>query len=79
MLLYEERVDDFDAVCSKVTAKVMMYLEMIDLLKRTTTAPHVGIIVVTCGLRHVWEQVLDRYGLSHVKVIGGGRLSADTS
>jgi hypothetical protein len=35
----------------------------------------VNALVVTCSLRHVWEQVLARYGLSHVKVVGGGRLS----
>jgi uracil phosphoribosyltransferase len=76
VLLYEERAYDFDAVCSKVADKVEMYPEMIELLKRTATATHVGALIVTCGIRHVWERVLANHGLSHVKVIGGGRLSS---
>jgi adenylate kinase/phosphoserine phosphatase len=75
MLLYEERADDFNAICDKIATRVDMYREMIELLKRIATSPHVDALVVTCGLRHVWEQVLARYGLSHVKVVGGGRLS----
>jgi phosphoserine phosphatase len=31
--------------------------------------------VVTCGLKRVWEKVLEREGLADiVKVVGGGRL-----
>ncbi|KAH8750623.1 uracil phosphoribosyltransferase-domain-containing protein [Hyaloscypha sp. PMI_1271] len=36
---------------------------------------HVGATVVTCGLRGVWDKVLEREGLSKtVKVIGGGHI-----
>ncbi|KAF1833642.1 uracil phosphoribosyltransferase [Decorospora gaudefroyi] len=74
MLLYEETGEDFDSISDKVAAKAEMYPEMIALLKRVATAPHVGAVIVTCGLRHLWESVLRRYNLSHISVIGGGRL-----
>lgn len=33
-------------------------------------------IIVTCGVRQIWEKVLQKYGLfNRVKVIGGGRLT----
>jgi uracil phosphoribosyltransferase/phosphoserine phosphatase len=75
MLLYEERADEFEDMCDKVASKVEMYPEMIELLNRVATASHAAALVVTCGLRRVWKQVLKRYGLSHVQIVGGGRLA----
>ncbi|KAF1937630.1 hypothetical protein EJ02DRAFT_505892 [Clathrospora elynae] len=74
-LLYEEVADEFDARCDKVATEVEMHPEMVELLKRVEKEPHVGAIIVTCGIRRVWEKVLMRYGLSHISVIGGGRLA----
>ncbi|KAI1666422.1 hypothetical protein L13192_10106 [Pyrenophora tritici-repentis] len=74
-LLYEEEAPRFDALCDRVAATVDMYPEMKALLARAATEPHVGVVLVTCGLRHVWEKVLARADLSHVSIIGGGRLS----
>lgn len=52
-----------------------MYPEMLSLLKEVASCNHVGIVVVTCGLRHVWELVLKAAGLSSsVHVIGGSRI-----
>jgi uracil phosphoribosyltransferase/adenylate kinase/phosphoserine phosphatase len=75
MLLYEEKADDFDAICGKVAAKVKMHPQMIEMLKRVGTTPHVDALIVTCGLRRVWELVLEHNDLTYIKVIGGGRIS----
>ena len=74
-LLYEGIHDKFDDLCDTVAAEVKMYPEMIKLLRKVSNEPHVGAIVVTCGLRQVWENVLKNNGLSDIKVIGGGRLA----
>jgi uracil phosphoribosyltransferase/phosphoserine phosphatase/adenylate kinase len=74
-LLYEEEADQFDDICDRVASTIEMYPEMIDLLRRVAKEPHVAAVVVTCGLRLVWEKVLARNGLSHIKIIGGGQLA----
>lgn len=77
-LLYEERADDkeFDTICQNVASEVTMYPEFVSLLKQVEKHKHVGAVVVTCGLRRVWDKVLEREGLSNtVKVIGGGRIT----
>jgi uracil phosphoribosyltransferase/phosphoserine phosphatase len=76
-LLYEEEMDDddFNAICDEVASCVTMHPEMVSLLKHVGEHEHVAAVVVTCGLRRVWDAVLAREGLSDVKVIGGGRLS----
>ncbi|KAK6512647.1 hypothetical protein TWF481_001528 [Arthrobotrys musiformis] len=76
-LLYEDLADDleFDRLCEKVAGSVQMYPEFASLLQRSTEKDHVGAVVVTCGLRRVWEKVLEREGLfGKIKIIGGGRL-----
>ena len=78
MLLYEETANDqvFDALCQDVALAVTMYSEFVSLLQLVAEQTHVGAVVVTCGLRRVWEKVLEREGLSEkVKVIGGGRVA----
>jgi uracil phosphoribosyltransferase/adenylate kinase/phosphoserine phosphatase len=77
-LLYEEAADDqeFDALCQDVAMAVTMYPEFKSLLQLVAKQEHVGAVVVTCGLRRVWEKVLEKEGLSKtVKVIGGGRIA----
>ncbi|EEP75454.1 conserved hypothetical protein [Uncinocarpus reesii 1704] len=77
-LLYEEAADDeeFNAVCDKVASAVVLYPEIVALLRQVERESHVGAVVVTCGLRRVWEKVLEREGLSEkVMVIGGGRIA----
>lgn len=74
-LMYEHRADisNFDALCQEVASKVTMYPEFVSLLRAVGEEENIGAVVVTCGLRHVWEMVLEREGLSKkVKVIGGG-------
>ncbi|MCJ1281499.1 hypothetical protein MMC26_000819 [Xylographa opegraphella] len=78
VLLYEETTTDeeFDTFCNDVALEVAMYPDILSLLQLVTEQKHVGAVVVTCGLRRVWDKVLEREGLSEkVKVIGGGRIS----
>ena len=78
VLLYEETANDqeFDALCQDVASAVTMYPEFVSLLQLVAEQKHVGAVVVTCGLRRVWDKVLEREGLSEkVKVIGGGRIA----
>jgi len=77
-LLYEETADDqeFDTLCEDVASAVTMYPEFVSLLQLVAEQKHVGAVVITCGLRRVWDKVLEKEGLSKtVKVIGGGRIA----
>lgn len=77
-LLYEETADDqdFDALCQDVASAVTMYPEFVSLLQLVGRQEHVRAVIVSCGLRLVWDKILEREGLSKtVKVIGGGRIA----
>lgn len=77
-LLYEEAANDqeFDALCQDVASAVSMHPEFVSLLQLVGRQEHVGAVIVSCGLRLVWDKILDREGLSNtVKVIGGGRIA----
>ena len=77
-LLYEETADDqeFDALCQDVASAVTMHPEFVSLLQLVAEQEHVGAVIISCGLRRVWDKVLERGGLSKtVKVIGGGRIA----
>ncbi|KAF7508333.1 hypothetical protein GJ744_009324 [Endocarpon pusillum] len=78
VLLYEETAEDqeFDALCQDVASAVTMYPEFVSLLHLVAEQDHVRAVIVTCGLRRVWDKVLEKEGLSKtVKVIGGGRIA----
>ncbi|MCJ1279766.1 hypothetical protein MMC21_007590 [Puttea exsequens] len=78
VLLYEETGDDqeFDKICEDVASSVNMHPEFVSLLQLVAEQKSVGAVVVTCGLRCIWEKVLKREGLFEtVKLIGGGRIS----
>lgn len=47
---------------------------MRDLLRRAAQDIGVGIVVVTCGIKQVWQNVLDHQGFANITVIGNGRL-----
>lgn len=77
-LLYEETANDqeFDDITQDVASAVTMYPEFVSLLQMAAKQKHVGAVIISCGLRRVWEKVLEREGLSEtVKVIGGGRIA----
>jgi adenylate kinase len=72
-LLYLENFGvSLDKICDHVASHVTLYPEMLQLLRRASTTQHSGAIVVTCSPQVVWEKILNRHGLSHVPVIGGG-------
>lgn len=79
-MLYEEAAGEanFDEICAGVAKETELYPEILAILRRVAhvaaTSGHVGVVVVTCGLKRVWEKVLNSYGLSDtIAVIGGGR------
>ena len=77
VLLYEEVVDrsKFDDLCKEVASAVTMHPGFVSLLHLVAEEEHIGAVVVTSGLRRVWEKVLEREGLfGKVDVIGGGRI-----
>ncbi len=77
-LLYEEVANDqdFDKICQAVASQVSMHADFLSLLRVVADQSHVGAVVVTCGVRRIWEMVLEKEGLSEkVRVIGGGRIA----
>ncbi|KAJ4466996.1 uracil phosphoribosyltransferase-domain-containing protein [Lentinula aciculospora] len=72
-LLYESIPEEqFNEYCDEVAFSVNIHPEIVSLLKQTAERP-VATVVVTCGLRLIWEKILQKAGLSKmVKVIGGG-------
>ncbi|KAK4905606.1 hypothetical protein LTR49_025117 [Elasticomyces elasticus] len=77
-LLYEEAMTDtaFEATCEQIAAKISICDEILNLLQAVDQHNHVGMVVITCGLRLVWDKVLAKAGLSiAVPVIGGGRIT----
>ncbi|KAF2249736.1 uracil phosphoribosyltransferase [Trematosphaeria pertusa] len=74
-LLYEEEADHFESICVEVASQVQMYPEFVELLKEAKKRDHVGVIVLTCGLRSVWEMVLKREVMPNVRMVAGERLS----
>ncbi|ORX95600.1 uracil phosphoribosyltransferase-domain-containing protein [Clohesyomyces aquaticus] len=78
VLLCEGAVDDlaYEAICQHVAEEVTIHPEFVSLFQLVCHQEHIGAIVVSCGLRRVWEKVLEREGLSRtVKIIAGGRVS----
>ena len=78
MLLYEEAVcsPEFDMICDAVASAVSLYPGFVEILHLAASKEHVTAVVVTSGLRSLWEKILQKYGLSEaVKVVGGGRIA----
>ncbi|KAJ4404708.1 hypothetical protein N0V85_004819 [Neurospora sp. IMI 360204] len=69
-------VEGFEELCNDVAEKVTLYPEFLSLLRRVKKHGHVMAVVVTCGLRRVWELVVEKQDLGrHVRVIGNGDIS----
>jgi uracil phosphoribosyltransferase/phosphoserine phosphatase/adenylate kinase len=76
-LLYEEAFDNdaFDSLCRNVAFETSLYTEILCLLRFVSSSPSLHAMIITCGVRRIWELILQREGLAHqVAVIGGGRL-----
>ncbi|PYH86318.1 hypothetical protein BO82DRAFT_388938 [Aspergillus uvarum CBS 121591] len=77
IFLYEEAADHqrFDDICDEVASTVDMHPEFINLLRLVSDDTCVKAVVVTSGLRLVWEKILTRECLfDKIKVLGGGRI-----
>ncbi|KAK8147690.1 hypothetical protein G3M48_001208 [Beauveria asiatica] len=77
-LLYEEAADEaeFEALCDKIASAITVHPEFISLFRLLLTHRHVRVVVLTCGIRRVWQAVMDKAGLGHrIRVVGGGRIA----
>ncbi|KAI7283006.1 hypothetical protein KC345_g3163 [Hortaea werneckii] len=77
MLLHEELNEEkFLEHCKDVASYAKLRPEFVELLQEAAKYPHVAVVVITSGIRLIWDMVLKREGLGDmVKVIGGCRLS----
>ncbi|ROT41664.1 hypothetical protein SODALDRAFT_125524 [Sodiomyces alkalinus F11] len=76
--LYGENIDDqdFEQLCAEVASMVTIHPEFLSFLCLLEADNNVGAVVLTCGLRQIWEKVLERESLlGIVKVIGTGRVA----
>ncbi|KAJ4150269.1 hypothetical protein LMH87_011026 [Akanthomyces muscarius] len=77
-LLYEESANEkeFEALCDKLASSITMHPEFIALFQLVCGHKHLRVVVLTCGIRCIWQMVLDKAGFGHmIKVIGGGRIA----
>ncbi|GKZ44518.1 hypothetical protein AbraIFM66951_006722 [Aspergillus brasiliensis] len=77
MLFYEDVVPDKDflSICERIAELTQLYPQISVLLQKAARRKHVCPVIVTCGLRLVWEKAIERAGFADVvKVIGGGRI-----
>ncbi|GAB0146356.1 hypothetical protein EsHS_00006761 [Epichloe bromicola] len=79
-LLYEEVANekDFERICTIAASKTKMHPEFVSLFRFIQAHEHLSALVVTCGIRRVWEKILETEGFSQkIQVIGGARISDD--
>jgi phosphoserine phosphatase len=77
-LLYEEFANDkeFEDICQVIADGVEPHQEFLRLFDMIDSNPHVGAVILTCGLHRIWEKIIERVGLfDQVTVIGGGRIA----
>ncbi|KAF8898293.1 uracil phosphoribosyltransferase-domain-containing protein [Mucidula mucida] len=74
-LLYEEIPDEeFEACCEQVASAVTVYPQVLSMLRQATDRG-VKAVIISCGLRAIWEKILSDAGLSGtIKVIAGSRI-----
>ncbi|KAI8241640.1 Uracil phosphoribosyltransferase [Colletotrichum sp. SAR 10_96] len=75
MLRYKDMEYKFEVLCDSVASRVFIYPEFLALLHAEEKKSNKGVVVISCGIRRVWEKILAREGLSGVTIIGGGRIA----
>lgn len=77
--LYQQHVDltgTLGQTCEKGASLIKVHPQMLALLQRDLADNTIGVVVVTCGLKPVWEKVLAALDLSAtVPIIGNGLVS----
>ncbi|KAJ6784543.1 hypothetical protein PWT90_06761 [Aphanocladium album] len=76
-LLYEESANEgnFEILCEKIATSITIHPEFRTLLQLVCSHGHIRVIVLTCGIRRVWQLVIDQAGLTeNIEVVGGGRI-----
>lgn len=75
--LYEEIPGpEFERLCQVIAKKVLLHPELADLLKQVENLTHVRAAVITCGIKRIWEIVLQSdQSSTRVDIIGGGRIA----
>ncbi|KAL5925358.1 hypothetical protein ACKVV7_003430 [Pyricularia oryzae] len=66
--------EKYDSICDTASNQITIYPEMITVLSQATRDPRVIPLVVTSGVRRVWEMALQRIGLQGIPIFGGGRV-----
>ena len=73
--MYEEiDAQHYESLCDNVASSVVMYPDILSLLQTVSEHSNITAVVVTSGLKRVWQKVLGLERLP-IKVIGGDRLS----
>jgi hypothetical protein len=77
-LLCEECTSDevYETTCQQVASSTITNTEFLSMLQLVARLPSLGAILVNCGLRRIWEIVLEHYNLQNtVEIITGGRIA----
>lgn len=78
MLLYEKSADEalFEKLCEKVAGLIRIHPQFRKILQEVSESESIAVVVLTCGIRRVWEKVLTKLNLrSTITVMGGSRLA----
>lgn len=77
--LFEQHVElegTFDQTCEKAASLIKIHPEMLALLQKACADRTIGVVIVTCGLKPIWEKVIANLNLGNtVPIIGNGLLS----
>lgn len=78
MLLYEKSADEalFKKLCEKVEDLIKIHPQFRKILQEASENENMDVVVLTCGIRRVWEKALTKLNLrSTITVMGGSRLA----
>jgi peroxiredoxin family protein len=67
---------EFHQVCEEAASRITICPEFMSLLQLAAREKYLEVVIVTSGLRRIWEMVLKRENLSDtIAIIGGGCLA----
>lgn len=75
-LLYEQHAteEQFEQICEAVASQVVLHAEFADMLDGLVDNRGIGAVVVTAGLRRIWQKILQKANLGDaVRVLGVDR------